>query len=184
MGSAWRIGTGILIFLIGALAGIAVSKFSLCEIDPKIDFGNLLQILTTLILALLVSKWWRDQHFRSDAAKNILVEYVRDLRAKQAEIRIAFRILVSNDWNQTIFTRILGDFRDASNLLLEIETTARAVFNHDPCVDLRKELLGLKSRVTSLRPTRHRSANLGEIETAFSQFQVSLAHAQAEVLRL
>jgi hypothetical protein len=184
MGSRWRIGNGIVILLIGILLGIFVSKISLFEIEPKLDFGNLLQVLTTLILALLISKWWRDQHFRTDSAKNILLEYVRDLRAKQAEIRTAFRTLISNDWNQAVFTRILGDFRDASNLLLEIETTATTVFRHDPCVRLRKELLALKRSVTSLTPTRHRAVNLGEIEAAFSQFHVSLAHAQTEVLRL
>jgi hypothetical protein len=31
-------------------------------------------------------------------------------------------------------------FRDGSNLVLEIETTARAVFKHNPCVKLRKAL--------------------------------------------
>jgi hypothetical protein len=185
MGSAWRVGIWILILLIGIVTGLLISKFSLCEIDPKLDFGQLLQVLITLILAVLVSKWWRDQHFRSDTAKNILTDYIRSLRATQLGLRSDFRTLISGEWDDKKYREILAAFRDSSNSVLEIETTAKAVFNHDPCHKLRTELFALKSIVTSVTPSRLRAlAEFGDIETAFSKFQICLAETQAAILQL
>lgn len=185
MGNFWRLGTGIVLVFIGVLAGLLISAFSLCEIEPKVNFGDLLQVLATLILALLVSKWWRDQHFRADTAKNILTDYIRQLRGIQLQIRCDVRALISPEWDDKKYRQILSGFRDASNNVLEIQTTANAVFRKDPTAKLRGELLSLKSIVTSMTPTRLGVLReFGEIESAFSRFQICLAETQAEILQL
>lgn len=69
--------------------------------------------------------------------------------------------------------------------MLEIQATANAVFQRDPCDKIRAELFALKSTVTSVTPSRLRAlAEFGDIEAAFSKFQICLAETQAAILQL
>jgi hypothetical protein len=185
MRTALRIGSGILLLFIGVLSGLVVCSFKLVRIEPKMDFGNLLQVFATLFLAFLVSNWWREQHFRSDTAKQLLCDYLTQLRATVCKIRSDFQLLMASDTDDKLYPQILSGFREASNTLLELRVTVEAVFRNDPCDELREDLLSLKSAVTSVAPSKLRSqAASGDIETAFSKFQMCLARTQVAVLQL
>jgi hypothetical protein len=185
MRSTLRIGSKILLLIIGVLLGLFLSRFSLLQLEPKLDFGHLLQVFATLLLAFVVSKWWREQHFRSDTAKKILCDYVTQLRTTVCKIRSDFQLLMATDVDDKLYPQILSGFRDASNTLLELRTTVEAVFQNDPCDELRDELISLKSAVTSVAPSKLRSqAASGDIETAFSKFQMCLARTQVGILQL
>jgi hypothetical protein len=185
MRTALRIGGWILLLLIGVLSGLFACRFSLVRIEPKMDFGNLAQVFATVFLALIVSRWWREQHFRSDTAKKLLCDYVTELRATVCKIRSDFQLLMATDEDDKLYPQILSGFREASNTLLELRITVEAVFQNDPCDELREDLISLKSAVTSVAPSKLRShAASGDIETAFSKFQMCLARTQVAILQL
>jgi|GEM_PF-6191608 len=165
-------------------AGLFVHLWPTLKIDPKITVGEIFQAIVTLVLAIVVSRWWKAVESRNESGKRLLIELLGEARRMSGELRTDFLMLCDCDWNDQTYSRIVRGFRNLSNCIREVEIISDEIFRDDPCSDLRKNFIELKKGMTSIVPRQAvTQIEAAEAETACSKFRMTLAVAQAHVVK-
>ncbi len=167
---------------VGFVIGLGYASCSSIAIEPTVTIGQLLQCLVTLGLALVVSKWWRDAHFRTDTAKDLLLAGLDRVRTNAAEVEVDFKKLCSGPWVQSVFQDVITKNRLLSNSISEIDATARAVFRATPCRELRSAAFDLKRATTSVGPKTLKQYS--SIDYACARFSLAVSVTQVAILHL
>jgi hypothetical protein len=177
-----RYGIGAILVVAGFLLGLGYRYLADATIDPTITIGQLVQSLVTLLLALIVSKWWRDAHFRTDKAKDLLIDGLKRVREQGRALEDATIALCDSGWTNARYRDVIRLNRALSNTITEIDTTARGVFNATPCRALRAAALDIKRATTSGGP--HQQPNRVGVDRSFARFSVEIGSTQTQFLHL
>jgi len=136
----------ILYAFAGMLIGILLIDYSFISVVCEITVGEIVTLLCTVLLAFLVSKWWRDSQVQDDSFRNYLDQLTDEIRTEIPDLRNAFSSVIASE--ESVYSFLVPRFRHISNVAYEIDLISESKCGTKLTSGFMKALLALKKYST------------------------------------